>query len=1001
MERNYFSKTIKNSYFLIFVFSFLGLTGFAQVGIGTTTPQGALDIVANNDGLLIPRIALTNTNIATVTTPTESELVYNTATINDVTPGYYYWNGTQWIRLSVETDNKNWLLAGNTVNASTDFMGSTNNTDVIFRRNNTRAGRLGANNTSFGTNALNPATTGNYNTASGVGSLYSNTTGNNNTAFGISSLFYNTTGNNNTGIGYQSLFSNTSGSYNVAIGNDALKANLTGSDNLALGSGALMNNSAGAGNTAFGNDALYYTTANNNLGIGRRALYNNQTGEYNTGIGYLANVGANNLVNATAIGSFSLVEASNSLVLGSINGIYGATASTKVGIGTTSPNALLEIKAVNPVAPTNTEGLLIPRMSVFPATNPVAAQQGMLVFLTNAVGTKQPGFYYWDNPTTSWIGIAGANTTAWNLNGNTVNAINDFMGSTNDADVIFKRNNTRAGRIGANNVSLGINALNTATTGSWNAAVGGSALLSNTTGSSNTAVGDDAARGNTTGGFNTALGSRALRNNTTGNDNIAIGYQALESNNANENVAIGNHALQNTTIGYQNTAIGTNALLSNTTGYENSATGLNALRSNTTGRWLTANGAYALRSNTTGEGSTAVGVTALENNTTGNRNIAIGQAALRNNNTGHNNIGIGYNALVLNTIGNGNVAIGQNALASATNVNYDNARSASTAVGDEALRYATGNRNTAVGCFALRNSTSAIMNVAVGDNSLRTNTTGTGNTAIGSVALLFNETGSKNTALGLASLRSNVDDENTSIGAYAHNLKTTGTGNTALGYNSHWQATATGNYNTTIGHSAGGSITNTINNVTVIGYNAGWNSTASNEVNIGNMSVTRISGQVNWSTYSDARIKDNVKEEVKGLSFIKKLRPVIYNINMDKEEAIANEGFVPKKAIASSDNGKEEVVLHSKKISYPEERDIEKIVQSGFLAQEVEQAAKESGYNFSGVQAPKNGKGLYSLAYAEFVVPLVKAVQEQQVQIEKQQKEIDELKIMINELKNK
>ena len=57
---------------------------------------------------------------------------------------------------------------------------------------------------------------------------------------------------------------------------------------------------------------------------------------------------------------------------------------------------------------------------------------------------------------------------------------------------------------------------------------------------------------------------------------------------------------------------------------------------------------------------------------------------------------------------------------------------------------------------------------------------------------------------------------------------------------------------------------------------------------------------------------------------------------------------------------------------------------TGFLAQEVETAAESINYDFSGVVAPKNGQGLYSLRYAEFVVPLVKSVQEQQEIIEKQ-----------------
>ena len=54
---------------------------------------------------------------------------------------------------------------------------------------------------------------------------------------------------------------------------------------------------------------------------------------------------------------------------------------------------------------------------------------------------------------------------------------------------------------------------------------------------------------------------------------------------------------------------------------------------------------------------------------------------------------------------------------------------------------------------------------------------------------------------------------------------------------------------------------------------------------------------------------------------------------------------------------------------------------SGFIAQEVENAAKATGYDFSGIDKPKNENDIYGLRYAEFVVPLVKAVQEQQQMI--------------------
>jgi hypothetical protein len=61
---------------------------------------------------------------------------------------------------------------------------------------------------------------------------------------------------------------------------------------------------------------------------------------------------------------------------------------------------------------------------------------------------------------------------------------------------------------------------------------------------------------------------------------------------------------------------------------------------------------------------------------------------------------------------------------------------------------------------------------------------------------------------------------------------------------------------------------------------------------------------------------------------------------------------------------------------FPGKYDNEKVKYSGFIAQEVEQAAKASGYDFSGYTAPRNDRELYTLSYEQFVVPLVKAVQE-------------------------
>ncbi|WP_034257845.1 hypothetical protein [Altibacter lentus] len=82
-----------------------------------------------------------------------------------------------------------------------------------------------------------------------------------------------------------------------------------------------------------------------------------------------------------------------------------APAIAQVGIGNTSPKSILDISASNPSAPTNLDGILIPRITSFPDIEPGEAQDGMMVFLTTAVGTNDKGFYYWDNPLSKWISV--------------------------------------------------------------------------------------------------------------------------------------------------------------------------------------------------------------------------------------------------------------------------------------------------------------------------------------------------------------------------------------------------------------------------------------------------------------------------------------------------------------------------------------------------------------------------------------------------------------------
>lgn len=104
-----------------------------NVGIGTENPNASalLDLNVNDAsfttklGLLIPRVALTSTtDEGTILTPSNSLLVYNTATAgiapNNVVPGFYYWNAEvlpgKWVKLSTALETSQYLpLAGGTM----------------------------------------------------------------------------------------------------------------------------------------------------------------------------------------------------------------------------------------------------------------------------------------------------------------------------------------------------------------------------------------------------------------------------------------------------------------------------------------------------------------------------------------------------------------------------------------------------------------------------------------------------------------------------------------------------------------------------------------------------------------------------------------------------------------------------------------------------------------------------------------------------------------------
>ncbi|NND61632.1 MAG: hypothetical protein HKN48_00405 [Flavobacteriaceae bacterium] len=89
----------------------------------------------------------------------------------------------------------------------------------------------------------------------------------------------------------------------------------------------------------------------------------------------------------------------------------------QVGIRTSTPKSIIDLEASNTAAPSNTDGILIPRIDTFPATNPGADQDGMLVFLSTDSGWYKKGIHFWDNSKLAWIPYGGEFVDSYNVKG--------------------------------------------------------------------------------------------------------------------------------------------------------------------------------------------------------------------------------------------------------------------------------------------------------------------------------------------------------------------------------------------------------------------------------------------------------------------------------------------------------------------------------------------------------------------------------------------------------
>jgi len=574
--------------------------------------------------------------------------------------------------------------------------------------------------------------------------------------------------------------------------------------------------------------------------------------------------------------------------------------------------------------------------------------------------------------------------------------------------------------------AVGYASLSGDTTGSNNTGVGSSSLAANTTGNASTAVGAGSLRASTVAGFNSALGYMSLAFNTTGATNTAVGSQSMYLNlTGGNNAALGANALEKNTSGSNNTAVGLWTLHESTIGSANTALGFHA-GSDATGSRNVFLGQYAGAAETGSDRlhiANAIGTPLIYgqfdtrrvgiNTTAPGQTLSVGGTLGISGGTGftvfqgsagqagdivytlpptntdgvlHNNAGfltwdvgtiggsgtMGQLATWTGSIslggaaglfwdgGNGRLGVGTAAPTEQLDLTGSLGLPATTAsagqlkLGGSRFLHAFGTDNTYAGSGSGALTGFADTNSAFGKGTLAADLYGDANTAVGADSLNHNSNLAGNTAVGVRALHSQVHVQcggqsgqscwayNTAVGfeALRQNAPdsgpvfgTTGLRNTAVGVQAGL-ANVTGSDNTFLGGYADAASAN-LANATALGNGAVVD--ASNHVRIGNTAVTQIGGQKGWSNLSDARAKEAIRDLELGLGFVLALRPVQFRMREGDDRT-----------------------------------------DLGFLAQDIE-ALLGDGYGVLGIDG--DADRTLSLRYTDLIAPLVKAVQEQQMEI--------------------
>lgn len=883
----------------------------------------------------------------------------------------------------------------------------------------------GANsNVGVGRSALAAVSSGTVNTAIGDYSAYHINNGHRNSAFGAEALRSLITGDENVSIGNYNLTNITSGSRNTSIGYSAggSIANITRSGCVFIGYDAgfdqLGDNKLFIANSSTSNPLIGGDFSTNELffnGTIRITGGNPGTGKILTsdasGNATWENIGTlgmaiNDLTDAkTNISSVFLGSGSgNSITSGSGNTANGVNALNKNTIGSYNSAfgyfALQNNISGNNNISTGFESLF----TNLSGSNNIAT--GFRAIYSNSAGVSNVAYgnstLYFNELGSQNTAIgdqAGRGSAGYNVNGCVFIGYQAGLNNVSSNQLFIDNSSTNTPLIGGD---FSLNRVD----------INGTIKITGGTPGLNKVLTSDA-NGNATW--------QSTATPTLGIDDLTDGKSS------NSSVYLGNGAGTSISTGYANTVVGYNSFTSNTEGSGNTVVGYNALISNLNGEGNLAFGPNSLSSNTSGSSNLAFGTSTLSHNLDGNSNTAIGHYAGSGyeGNSVNGCIFIGYqagaqnmddNKLFIDNSNTNSPLIGGDFASNRVDINgtlkitggtpglnkvltsdasgnatwkdtgtptvmsIDDLTDAindntSVFIGTNAgINDDGANNNVGIGTESLAANITGELNTAIGFWSQNSNNDGQRNTSVGVYSLYNNISGNSNTAFGYYSLKKNTADNNSALGYYALSACTSGTSNVAVGFEA--LKSTTGSNNTAIGYQAGETITSLTNTIS-IGYNA--TTTSSNTAVIGNSSNIGIGGYANWTNLSDKRFKNQIKENVSGLAFIMKLRPVTFHLDVHKLDSFLG-----------IEEEKPDMIGKSEK---------EAIQYSGFIAQEVEQAAQEVGYDFSAVHTPQNEKDHYSLAYAEFVVPLVKAVQEQQAQIEAQQVLIEQMQAEINQLK--